>query len=113
MKMNEIIRTRRLAQNLTLKDVAEACRVSEATVSRWESGDIKTLRPKRIAALSKVLDIPSYVLEGWATYEADREDRERYQLSIQMNHYLKTADLDNIQIVLDLLKKLEEKEKDA
>ena len=39
-------------------DVAKACEVSEATVSRWESGDISNMKRSRIASLAKVLQYP-------------------------------------------------------
>ena len=41
MSVQEIIKSRRLELGLTLKEVANALRVSESTVSRYESGDIQ------------------------------------------------------------------------
>lgn len=41
----------------TLKDVADFIGVSEATISRWESGEIGNMRRDRIAKLSKILEI--------------------------------------------------------
>ena len=43
MNTYKIIKNRRLELGLTLKDVANALGVSEATVQRYESGDIKIL----------------------------------------------------------------------
>lgn len=40
---------------ITQKEVADFVGVSEATVSRWESGHIDNMRRDRIAALSKIL----------------------------------------------------------
>ena len=51
------INARRKQLNLTLKDVADFVGVSEATVSRWESGDIANMRRDRIANLSKILKV--------------------------------------------------------
>lgn len=64
MEMKDIIKSRRIELNLTQKDVADYVGVSEATLSRWESGEIKNLRRNRIAALAKVLQIPPSTLVG-------------------------------------------------
>lgn len=71
MKLKEIIRTRRKELGLTLLDVAKACNVSEATVSRWESGDIGDMKRSRIAALAKILQISPSVIVG-----TDNDDDE-------------------------------------
>ena len=63
--IKEIIKNRRLALGLTLKDVAAAVGVSEGTVSRWEAGNITNMKRNRIASLAKVLQIPPSVIMGW------------------------------------------------
>ena len=50
MNINE----QRKKLNLTLKDVADYVGVSEATVSRWESGNIANMRRDRISALAEI-----------------------------------------------------------
>ena len=47
---------------MTLLDIANACGVSEATVSRWESGDIVNMKRSRIAQLAKVLNVSPSLL---------------------------------------------------
>ena len=64
MDIKEVLKKRRIALGLTLKDVADAVGVSEATVSRWESGDIANMKRDRIEALSRVLDISPLVILG-------------------------------------------------
>ena len=64
MELKEIIRKRRKELGLTLLDIAKACNVSEATVSRWESGDIGDMKRSRIAALAKILQISPSVIVG-------------------------------------------------
>lgn len=64
MQLKDIIKSRRKELNLTLAEVAKACGVSEATVSRWESGDIGDMKRSRIAALSKVLKVSPSVIVG-------------------------------------------------
>ena len=63
--MKDILRYRRFDLGLTLKEVADKVGVSEATVSRWESGDIANMRRDRIAALASVLDVSPGVIMGW------------------------------------------------
>lgn len=66
MELNEILKTRRDELRLTLDDIAKFVGVSAATVSRWESGEIKNLRRDKIAKLAEVLQCkPSYLL-GWS-----------------------------------------------
>ena len=65
MEIKDIIKNRRIELHLTLEDVAKCVRVSPATVSRWESGDIANMRRDKIALLSSVLQINPLVLMGW------------------------------------------------
>ena len=64
MEIKDILKNRRIDQGLTLKEVAEAVGVSEATVSRWESGDIANMKRDRIEALSRVLGVSPLVILG-------------------------------------------------
>lgn len=50
------LRKRRKELHLTLKDVADFVGVSEGTVSRWETGNISSMRQNHIALLAKVLN---------------------------------------------------------
>lgn len=54
-KINALLRERRKEKGLTMKQVADAVGVSEATVSRWESGNIANMGRSKIYALSKIL----------------------------------------------------------
>ena len=93
MKANEVIRQRRKELQLTLKEVAERAGVSEATVSRWESGDIKTLRRPNIEALSKILDISPAILMEWEEWvPSEQEEAPQYYVddeSRQMAEFFK------------------------
>ena len=64
MEIKDIIKSRRKDLNLTLTDIAKACNVSEATVSRWESGDIGDMKRSRIASLAKILNLSPSVIVG-------------------------------------------------
>lgn len=108
MKTNELIRMRRKEKNMTLKDVAVAVGVSEGTVSRWESGDIRTMRRDNIEKLALLLDIPPTVLLDWESFDMERIKRN--QMVSELTNLASVSSIDNIEIVLDLLKKLEGKQ---
>lgn len=63
-KTNTLMRNRRKELGLTMKDVAKAVGVSEATVSRWESGNIANMGRDKINALSKVLNLSPISIMG-------------------------------------------------
>ncbi len=65
MEIRDILKARRTELGLTQLDVANAVGVSEATVSRWESGDIANMKRSRIAALASVLKISPSIIMGW------------------------------------------------
>lgn len=81
--IKDIIRNRRKELGLTLLDVAKSCNVSEATVSRWESGDIGDMKRSRILSLSKVLKIPTIVIIGDYEEEKINTYNNLYKLSKQ------------------------------
>ena len=59
------LRQRRKELEMTMLEVAKLVGVSEATVSRWESGDIANMRRDKIALLAKALQVsPSFIM-GW------------------------------------------------
>lgn len=69
MDIKDLIKIKRLQKNLTMKELADKVGVSEATISRWESGEISNMKHKGIIALSNVLDIEPNVIMGWDDYE--------------------------------------------
>lgn len=67
--VSNILKNRRKELGLTLSQIADKMGVSEATVQRWESGNIKSLRQERIGPLSEILRVSPAVLMGWADDE--------------------------------------------
>lgn len=65
--LSTVLKKRRKELGLTLLQIAEEMNVSEATVQRWESGNIKMLRHERITKLAQILNVPPYSLMGWET----------------------------------------------
>ena len=59
----DVIKNRRIELSLTQEDVARFVRVSDATVSRWESGHIENMGVTRIQRLAEVLQLsPSQIM---------------------------------------------------
>ena len=53
---------RRQEIGITQKDIAQYIGVSEATISRWESGEIKNMKRNNIYKLGQILRISPLVL---------------------------------------------------
>lgn len=65
MAISDVLKARRSELGFTLLEIAKKMGVSEATVQRWESGNIKTLRQGRIAQLAEILKVSPAYLMGW------------------------------------------------
>lgn len=59
------IREAREKSNLTMKEVAEAIGVTEATFSRYESGHIGNIPLSRVEGIARKLDVDPADLMGW------------------------------------------------
>ena len=66
-------------KNLTMKQLADKMEVSEATISRWESGDIENIKRKKIVMLSKILDISIYDIMGWVDPKTVKSTGDKYK----------------------------------
>lgn len=62
--IGDFLRKQRTRKELTQKEVADFVGVTEATVSRWESGEIGNMRRDRIAKLAAILNISPLHLMG-------------------------------------------------
>lgn len=65
MKLHERIKERRLALGMTLMDVANALGVKEATVQRYESGEIKNPKHQTVIELARIFRCTPAHLMGW------------------------------------------------
>lgn len=65
MEIGALLREKRKKKGLTMKKLADIVEVSEGTISRWESGDIKNIKRAKIEKLSDVLEISPYTIMGW------------------------------------------------
>lgn len=65
MTLGERIKQKRIENKMTLLDVANLIGVKEATVQRYESGEIKNLKQNTIAKLAEIFGTPPAYLMGW------------------------------------------------
>lgn len=64
-KLSDVLRNRRKQLGLTLAQIADQMNVTEATVQRWESGNIKSIRHEKIGKLADILNVSPAQLMGW------------------------------------------------
>lgn len=64
-EIKDILKNKRRELGYTMKYVADKVGVSEATISRWESGEIQNMRRNNIVALSKLLELSPSTIMGW------------------------------------------------
>lgn len=65
--MAQKIKELRLANNMTLEQVANIVGVGKSTVRKWETGMIANMRRDKIATLAKALHTTPEYLMGWST----------------------------------------------
>lgn len=84
--LNERIREQRLKKGYTLLQIAELIGVKEATVQRYESGEIRNIKHDTITKLSEILGCsPSYLM-GW---EDELEKYEAEEIPPSSSSFLK------------------------
>lgn len=69
MEIGYILRSKRKELKLTQKQVAEYCGVTEATISRWESGNISNMRRDKIYKLATILQLSPAEIMGFTEQE--------------------------------------------
>lgn len=90
MNFQSILKQKRKKLGYTLKDVAYKMGVTEATVQRWESGNIKSLRQGRIAKLAEILETTPAALMGWENEEQNIDDKINSAFNVIDNKYLRS-----------------------
>lgn len=111
MGMPEIIKKRRDELDLTLLDIAKKIGVSEATVQRYESGQIKNIRQDKIVKLASALQLTPAQLLGWEdTQTQEVENKSSPVLKLDSNGAKPlTTDSDEIIVLLEKIASLHAK----
>ena len=73
--LSAVLKQRRKELGLTLAQIADMMGVAEATVQRWESGNIKSIRHDKIAKLAEVLNVNPASLMGWQSTSEETTSR--------------------------------------
>lgn len=115
--LQDRIKERRTALGLTLLELAEHLGVKEATMQRYESGEIKNIKHETVYELSKLLKCsPSYLM-GWSDFLTDkpitcaeRKLTERQAHIVELFDDLTEEQQDNIIGRAEMLAELNEQE---
>jgi repressor LexA len=78
MHIGERIKKVREQRGVTLLDVANYLGVTEATVQRYESGNIKNLKLDTISKISEFLNVNPAYLMGWKNVQEDVRKESEY-----------------------------------
>ena len=77
----------RKSRGYTLLDIARKMGVSEGTVQRWESGNIRTMKYDNIVKLAELLDVTPAVLMGWQTEPAQNAQHQTEEVHTIAAHH--------------------------
>lgn len=76
--LNERIKEMRLKSNMTLAYVADQLGIKEATMQRYESGEIKNIKHETIAKMAGIFGCsPSYLM-GWENLSISEKESPTY-----------------------------------
>ena len=75
MTFGERLRALRESQGITLAQLGRAVGVSEATIQRYECGEIQNPKQSRVTALAQALGVSEAALMGWDDDDLDADVR--------------------------------------
>lgn len=111
--INKRIKEARIRKDLTLLEVANKLGVSEATVQRYESGDIKNIKHKTIQDLSNIFDVSPAYLMGWEDEEQiSKEEKEENEIKTIAAHAVGDLSEESIKKIIEFAKFIKSQEKD-
>lgn len=85
IRVGNNIRKYRKENKMTLKELAEKVGLTEATVQKYEAGNIKKIDIEMLKRLSDALETRPEKLTGWESREAYMEYRESRAVEDEMN----------------------------
>lgn len=115
-ELKDKIKDLRQQAGLTMRQLADAVNVSEATISRWESGNIPNMRRDKIYALAKALNTTPAYLMGWDQEKSSSSDDSENQVNgalFRLNKELEPYNLtdDDTDFLLTVFKAHKERNK--
>lgn len=106
MELREKIKNRRTELHLTLEEVAHAVGISSATVSRWESGEIASLRGDKIALLAQALQVTPAYLMDWNAQKTVTSQLDKVYFNFAREAQENDIDPDDIKLAINIIKEL-------
>lgn len=101
--LQERIKERRTEKGFTLLDLADAIGVKEATMQRYESGEIKNVKHETVVKLAEILNCSPQYLMGWVDIPNDNVYKHiEYEKENNKGVFLMAAIADRIQEGMDL-----------
>ena len=91
--IHERIRERRLAMGFTLLEIAELLGVKEATVQRYESGEIKNIKHTTVIKLSEIFRCTPQYLMGWSDMLIEPNSLDNMNYFLQPNLFKKDYEI--------------------
>lgn len=83
--LNDRIKEMRIKRGYTLAYVADKLGIKEATMQRYESGEIKNIKHETITSLAEILNCsPSYLM-GWEDTNSNEPSYEHIEQLIARN----------------------------
>lgn len=82
--LQERIKERRNEKGFTLLDLADAIGVKEATMQRYESGEIKNVKHETVVKLAEILHCSPQYLMGWVDIPNDIVIHEHIEAEKQL-----------------------------
>lgn len=79
--LQERIKERRNQKGFTLLDLAERLNIKEATVQRYESGEIKNVKHETIVKLAEIMDCTPQYLMGWVDTPKDNTFIQEFSMN--------------------------------
>lgn len=84
--LNERIKSRRLELGLTLAELAEKIGVRDATIQRYESGEIKNIKRSTVVKLAEALKTTPAYLMGWESPNSNTSSSDDDLLDLLRNN---------------------------
>ena len=103
MKINEIIKKRRLELGLSVDEIAQKLHINRATYYRYESKDIEKFPLDIVLPLSKILEIAPETLMGW-----EKPTENKQPVFIELETIAKDMDSGQLSRLLEYAKMLKQ-----
>ena len=106
-RVGEIIKRARIEHGYTMKEVATRVGVSEAAVSKWESGHTATIRTDKLTNLANMLDLSITALVKAQSREVEKTVSVKRIKVLELIEYangLTDDEIDKVVQIMEIMK---------